>query len=213
MKKLVSALLLAVLTTASHAQVVLQNFSAVVNANTFFYGTWESTGDAGGSVNPAGTFSQGSGVYTIDGAGVTNSDTSLIEFFNTSPVSIGTNGFLEITATRLSTNATAASSFQVTLVDTGGKTAFSTFTTALFAVDTPTTVTSAITANSGFTATAIDSIQISGALPNGTARFSFTFDTLSAVASAAVPEPSTYAQIALGLGALGFIAYRRRKVA
>lgn len=29
----------------------------------------------------------------------------------------------------------------------------------------------------------------------------------------AVPEPSTYAQFALGLGALGLIAYRRRKVA
>lgn len=40
-----------------------------------------------------------------------------------------------------------------------------------------------------------------------------TYFQLTSVTSAAVPEPSTYAQIALGLGALGFIAYRRRKVA
>lgn len=33
------------------------------------------------------------------------------------------------------------------------------------------------------------------------------------LSTAAVPEPSTYAQIALGIGALGFFAYRRRKAA
>ena len=37
--------------------------------------------------------------------------------------------------------------------------------------------------------------------------------SLASVGAAAIPEPSTYAQIVLGLGALGFIAYRRRKVA
>lgn len=40
-----------------------------------------------------------------------------------------------------------------------------------------------------------------------------TYFSLSAISGAAVPEPSTYAQIALGLGALGFFAYHRRKAA
>jgi hypothetical protein len=208
-----SLVLLAALWLANlvHAQVILQDFSSTVGANTFFYGTWEATGNNGGSTSPNSQFLQGSGVFDITGDGAgghilpTNDANSKVEFFNTSPVSIGPNTSLSVTAQALSTNV--ASSFTVTLVDTFGHTAFATFNASAFITGSYTTATASLTFQSGFNSSQIDSMILTGGQLSGTDRFNMSFDTISA---SAVPEPGTYAAIA-GAAALGVAAWRRRR--
>lgn len=49
---------------SARAQVVLQNFSNVADGSlNFFYGTWDATGNTGGTVSPNANFSQGGGFY------------------------------------------------------------------------------------------------------------------------------------------------------
>lgn len=203
--KSLKVILFSVLATTGFSQVI-QDFSAVINANTFFYGTWEAGG--GSSVNPNASFVQGAGVYDITGATANNSDLSKIEFFFSSPFSIGSNGFLEVAAQALTLNA--APSFQVVLVDTSAVTATATFNASSFLVGSYSTAYSALTMGGGFNAASIDSMIITGAIPSGTARFNFSFDKISAVASP-IPEPSTYAAI-FGALALGLVVWRRRSV-
>lgn len=195
----------------AHGQVVLQNFSAVVGANTFFYGTW-TQGDAFGDLLPNSQFVQNEGgTYDITGSNpiipLNNAD-SYIEFFNSSAVSIGSNLQLSVTAQPLAGNT--ASSFVVSLIDSNGKIATSAFATGSFLPNLYTTQISALTLGSGFNPLSIDSMQISGNLPGGTDVFHFSFDLISAVA-APVPEPSTYALLALGLGLVALPVLRRRR--
>lgn len=190
------------------AQVTIQDFSSVINANTFFYGSWEASGNTAGTVSPNASFVQGVGIYDVTSATATNSDTSKIEFFFSSPFSIGSNTYLEVTAQALALNA--ASSFQVVLIDTNAVTATATFNATSFLTGSYSTAAATFTAGGGFLANSIDSMIITGAIPSGTARFDFSFDKIAAVATPTViPEPSTYAAI-FGSLALGFVAYRRR---
>jgi hypothetical protein len=192
-----------------HAQVVIQDFSNVFDNNlNFFYGTWEATNNPGGTLSPNANFIQGAGVYSITGAaGIipTENAASQLEFFNASPTSIGANQYLAVTFQTLAGNA--ASSFTVTLKDTAGKTAFAAF--SLGAPAAPVTLTQLLTFSGGFNSTAIDSVVLSGNNPIGSAVFSAAFDNISAVATAPIPEPTTYAAI-LGVASLGLAAYRRR---
>jgi hypothetical protein len=193
----------------AHAQVILQNFSTTVGPNSFFYGTWEASGDNGGSNNPNANFVQGSGVYDITGTtGLipTNGAASKLELFNASPVSIATNTSLAVSAQMLATNV--ASSFTVTLVDTSAKTAFATFDTADFVTGSYTTITKPLSFQLGFDAGSIDSMIISGGQPGGTDRFNVSFDNVSAVS--AVPEPSEWAAFA-GAATLGLAVWQRRR--
>lgn len=208
MKTLTTLLLLtsALLLPSAHAQVVLQDFSAVVGTNTTFYGTWEVTG-AGSSTSPAATFVQGAGVYDITGTAPTNGSGSKIEFFaGATPFNIGANTQLSISAQALAGNV--ATSFSVTLVDAAAVTAFATFTTAQFLTGSYSTVTGQLTFNSGFNSASIDSMIISGNQPGGTDRFNVSFNSITAVT--AVPEPATSAALA-GAGVLGFALWRRRR--
>lgn len=186
------------------AQVVLQDFSSTVTANTYFYGTWEASGNTSGTNSPNASFSQGSGVYNIDATNATNADNSKIEFFYSPNTSISSFTQLTVIAQALTNNA--ATSFQVILLDSGAKTATATFNASSFLVGSYSTASSALTFSSGFNTAAIDSMIITGAIPSGTARFNFSFDNISATA---VPEPSTYAALA-GCLALGLVAWRRR---
>jgi len=196
---------------SAQAQIVLQNFSSTVDPNTFFYGTWEANGDAVfGSTNPNIQFVQGAGVFDFNGTMPlvpTNAASSKVEFFNATPGSIGSNTLLAVSAQTLGSNT--ASSFAVTLIDTNGVTAFSTFATSAFATGSYSMVTGALTILPGFNPGSIDSIRISGNQPGGTAQFNVSFDNISAVT--AVPEPGTSA-VLTGLVALLFIAWRRRAV-
>lgn len=207
MKSLKITILSGLLATCGMSQVI-QDFSAVIDPNTFFYGSWEASG-AAGTLSPNASFVQGAGVYDITGATATNSDLAKIEFFF-SPVafSIGSNGYLQVSAQALSLNA--ATSFQVVLLDSGSVAATSTFNASDFLTGTYSTAFAQLTPGIGFMANSIDSMIITGGLPSGTARFNFSFNEIKAVASA-IPEPSTYAALA-GALVLGLAALRRRKV-
>jgi hypothetical protein len=191
----------------AHSQILLQDFSAVVNPNTVFYGTWEASNQTLGSEFPNEYFVQGDGVYDITGATATNANTSRIEFYFDPGVSLGQNTFLQVTAQALSLNQ--ATSFQVVLVDTSQKTAFATFDAVSFLTGSYSMQAVALTMQGGFNAAAIDSMIITGGIPGGSDRFNFSFDSIYATDGSAIPEPSTYAAI-FGALALGFVAYRRR---
>lgn len=189
----------------SHAQVSLQDFSAVVGPDTYFYGNWELA-NTQGTNSPNASFSQSAGSYSFSAANSTNDENSKVEFFYTAGfASIGSFANLSVTAQGLVGNA--ASSFAVTLVDSASVTASATFIIAQFPTGGFTTQVSALTFNSGFNPLAIESLIISGNQPSGAANFRVSFDQISAVS--AVPEPSTYALIC-GLVTLGVIAARRR---
>ncbi|HVS53182.1 MAG TPA: hypothetical protein VHD62_12570 [Opitutaceae bacterium] len=211
MRKLILLFAAVALTAAAaHAQAILQDFSQTVGSLTFFYGTWEANGDNGGTNNPNPQFLQGAGVFDVTGDSLsghtmpTNDANSKMEFFNASPVSIGTDTALSVTAQSLATNTAPA--FTISLIDTSGHTAFATFNAGQFITGSYTTATGSLTFQSGFNATQIDSMIISGGQLSGTDRFNISFDTVSATA---VPEPAFYATLA-GIGALGLALWARR---
>jgi hypothetical protein len=189
-----------------NAQIVLQDFTAVVdNDLNYFYGTWEATGDTGGTWLPNAGFVQGIGVYDISAANSTDNSTSKLEFFNNTPVSIGSNAFIAVTAQALTSNA--ATSFAVILADSLGRTASAAFDLSLFPTGSFSTQVVALTFGSGFDSSAIDSLILSGNQLGGLANFRVSFDQIAAVS--AIPEPATYA-IIIGLIALGFVVRHRR---
>lgn len=192
----------------ARAQIVLQDFSSTLGANTFFEGTWEAANNTGGSVNPNSNFVQGAGVFDVTGTtGLvpTNAAASKVEFFYGTALSIGTSTSLSVSAQALGTNA--ASSFTVTLFDLSAKTAFATFSTLNFVTGGYTTITGELTFQSGFSAASINSMIVSGNQPFGTDRFNVSFDHIAAVS--AIPEPGVSAALA-GVLALGFAVRRRR---
>lgn len=192
---------------AVHAQITLQDFSAVVGPNTYFYGSWEATNDNNGTLFPKATFMQGAGVYDINGADVTNSSLSRIEFFFATPLSIGANNFIAVSAQALANNI--ASGFQVQLIDTAARVAYAPFDAASFLFGSYSlAVVPLQLSNPGFDFNSIDSMIITGGVPGGSDRFNISFDSI--VAQSVIPEPSTYAAI-FGVLALGLVAYRRRR--
>ncbi len=75
-----------------------------------------------------------------------------------------------------------------------------------------TTVTKTLLISGAFDPAAVIYYGINGGVPSGTDAFRYTFDSLSVNSPVVVPEPSTYASLA-GVAVLGFVAYRRRRVA
>lgn len=210
--KLAVPLLFLIFGLIARAQVTLQDFSNVNDGGnyTFFYGTWEATGDTGGTGNPNAQFSQGVGSYTITGSNPiipTDGSTSQLEFFFSSAANIGANQFLSVTSQALALNE--ATSFAITLKDTNGLTASAAFAAGPAGGGFITQVQT-LTFQGGFNSSSIDSLVISGNQLGGTARFNMTFDNIAAVS--AVPEPATYA-VLFAACCLGFAVWRRSKVA
>lgn len=187
------------------AQVVLQDFSITLDPNTFFYGTWEASGNPAGTTSPNGHFVQGAGVFDFTGTSIivpTNEAGSKVEFFNVP--ALGTNTYLAVSAQAFASNL--ATSFTVTLFDDGGRLALSAFSTMDFVTGTYTTITVPLIFDPGFNSAVIDSMTISGNVPLGSDRFNVSFADISAVS--AIPEPSPTAALA-GALALGVAVWRR----
>lgn len=199
---LAAALLLAPL---ARAQVTLQDFSAFESSNTFFLGSFELTGDAGGTTSPRSTFSQGAGFYNFIGG--TNSDASSAFYFFNSSLNITGLSLLEVSARTLAGNA--APNFTISLFDSLGESASATFATSAFAGAGFTTVQTTLTFSPGFDRTDLSFFSISGNTVGGAALLNVAFNNLAVVAPAvvtAVPEPSAYglaaASVLLALAAL-----------
>lgn len=187
--------------TFSQAQVfVLDNFDS---------------GSASGAVNPStswsGNVTQNSTTITV-GVNAKN-DSGWGLSYGSSLQNFSNWNFIAITGQIDAGNATTSISVGF-FDDNGDSQAFSVLTSS-FQLGTPTTVYIPLVWST-VDPTLIAGWNIGGGAPSpGQNTFRMTFDNLALTLTStpAVPEPSTYAQIALGLGALGFFAYRRRKVA
>jgi hypothetical protein len=105
----------------------------------------------------------------------------------------------------------AAPSFTISVFTTGSDFISATFATNQF-TGSYTTVTATFSQTGTFDPLSILGWGISGGEPSGSTNFRMSFDSIVASSPVAVPEPSTYASLA-GVAALGFVAYRRRRVA
>ena len=191
------AIAVAILTaTFAHAQIVVINdFSDWTASNPnggFENGTWASQ------------VTQDTGFITVGGS-ADNTGSVYLDLIGTVPKDLTSYSGLNLTARVDSGNA--GGSFTIVVTDSGGNNAASaTFLTSSFS-SSFSTVTSSWTV--------LDALKLADA--NGffiygsgtTDLFKFSFDTLSV---GAIPEPSTYALLMLGAGAIGVMVRRRRKV-
>lgn len=211
MKKPLFLLLLGLTAAAAHAQMVLEDFSNTIRTNyTAFYGSWSSTGSTTiGSEVPIAGLTQGSGIFSIDSASATNSDTAKLEIYFANPLDLRGTTQLTLEAQALAGNA--APSLRVFLFDGNGFVGSAAFDLTQFPTGSFTSIAQLLTINSGASLAAVEGFVITGNIPGGSAAFRVALNTLM-TGAAAIPEPSTYAALA-GVLALGFVMHRRRRQA
>ena len=156
----------------------------------------------------------GTGSLTTTSASVTNAsnDSSSNGIFATltTPVAItGNTSQLTLTGT-LNSATPGTNTFSITLYDSSFNTLVYQFNWSSFTGTNPVAVTASLVApDASFNGTVSNwGLGLFGPGGDSPTTVSFTFDDLQ---SGAVPEPSTYALLTLGLGVLGFGFYRRQK--
>ncbi|MBI3886739.1 MAG: PEP-CTERM sorting domain-containing protein [Opitutae bacterium] len=195
-----SCLILALIGAKLSAQVivVLDNFNSgtvtgtVITANPG-PSSWVGVGRV---IQNADSITVGAGALDDQGWGVSN-------------ISVNATGTLvfQLTAQLSALPANLAPSLVLQLIDTNLNTAVASVSTSLFSTSSLTTVNSGAFQLSG----SFDFSQITGwTFGGGTTginALNITFDNLAL----AVPEPSTYALLALGLGVVAVPVLRRRR--
>jgi len=161
------------------------------------------TGD-GFTASPNGfTATPSAGAYSISG-------TEGSDFFATLPATVSITSFatkkLQLTGTM---TANPGSAVNIELFDDNGDSAVYKGFWASFTLSTASTGDLAYDSFTGSFNGNVTGFLLSTA--PGTATITISLDSLSA-APAVIPEPSTYASLA-GIAVLGFVAYRRRRVA
>lgn len=196
MKKILALFIVFFASTAiSRAQITFDDFSSTPSGYEF--GSWTAATSAS------------SGVFTV-ASPADNSGSYLYA----APITTGPFNFTSLNITQVTVTAridvgNAAQGFLITFFDSAYNGALAgTFSTASFSSGfTTQTVTLNVYAGGG----SASDISYYGIAGSGTTdAFRVSFDSI-AVSAAAVPEPTTYAGI-FGLLALGFAAWRRRKV-
>lgn len=162
------------------------------------------TGDSF-SASPNGfTATPGVSAYAISG-------TEGADFFASLPAAVSVSDFatkkLELTGTITANPGTAVN---IELFDDNGDSAVYKGFWSSFTLNTASTADLAFDSFTGAFNGNITGFLLSTA--PGTATITISLDNLSAVSAVVVPEPSTYASLA-GVVVLGFVAYRRRRVA
>lgn len=172
--------------TTAFAQQTLENFDDL-SGNAYFAGTWAAGGSITGTTSPAATFVQGSGVFDVTGAGVTNDADSYLELhFSTTPLDLSDYGAISLNATVLSGNQ--ATSVEVRLFDSAGASAY-----AAIALDSLPAVVNWVP-DSGFNASAVEIVRLSGGQLDGTAAVALRLNELAAVGSSVVFHDADYIQ-------------------
>lgn len=161
---------------------ILQDFSDVSGSAPHYAGSWEVAGDVVGSNLPVASFAQGTGVYDIQGAGVLDDAESFVEFHFPTPLDLGGQPALEVSAAGLSGNA--ATSFEVRLFDAAGRSAFANFATAEFPAGDLSSATALLVEHSDFDGSMVETLRISGGMLAGEAAFAMRFDAISTSAGA-----------------------------
>jgi hypothetical protein len=193
MKPMIAALVLgcSFAWSASAQTIVLDNFNS---------------GSATGAVITAtswvGNVVQNATTITVGGTAMDNNG------WGASNLSINATGmnYLTITAERNSGNA--APSLVIGFLDSSLNSQTFSVATSSFAVGSLTQVQIPITSWASVNPAQITGWSIGGGTPPpGLAAFAMTFDNL-ALSATAIPEPATFGLI-LGLGAMGFILFRR----
>lgn len=166
-------------TTLWSGATVLEDFSNLVDGNTYFAGDWTTADAKAGSTTPQSTFSQGDGTYTIADSGVTNNGASFLEVHFDAAQDLGTANSVFVTAKALAGNA--ATSFEVRLFSTNGASAFAIFEAASFSGDDLSTAEASIVSEPGFDPSMVEIMRLSGARVAGTAAFGFDFDEIALI--------------------------------
>jgi hypothetical protein len=157
----------------------LEDFSSLVDGNTYFAGDWTTADAKAGSSTPQSTFSQGAGTYTIADSGVTNNGASFLEVHFDSVQDLGSANSVFVTAKALAGNA--ATSFEVRLFSTNGASAFAIFEASSFSGDDLATAEATLVSETGFDPSIVEIMRLSGARVAGTAAFGFDFDEIALI--------------------------------
>ena len=168
----------ALLGGTSFAQQTINDFNDLSGGNVFFAGGWEASGSISGTTSPATSFVQGSGVFDVTGPGVTNDAGSYLEFhFSIAPLDLSDATAVSLNATALAGNE--ATSVEIRLFDTAGASAFA----AIELASLPAAAT--WVADSGFDASAVEIVRLSGGQLDGTAALALRLDELATVSAVA----------------------------
>jgi len=184
---------------SSQTLVTLSDFNSFSSQATTFEGSWRGGSPA------ANQYVQGSGFISITpvNSGNPQDDGDVFVDDSASPLNIG--NLTQVAFTLRVDTGNADPNLKVTLYDGSLKTATANFTLSSLTVGSFTTLLSPLSFTPGFNKADVEAFQISGGQAVASNNTRVSFDNL-----AVVPEPSSYAMLAIGALTFGFAMRKRR---